>query len=583
MEVSYKYGKIIIDGYFYEEIPYDVATDRLGVRFNGQGGLSKYLVIADGKEYSPRSFFSLYKDGEAVGAYTVKHTECVGRVQEITLSGDDFRIYIKQFVVKDKDAIFNEITISSPEKSEFVLHYGMSTLFYSSALCCSEECSYVDENAYFEITQTVSGEKSIRVVYSYNQSIDYCKALLDDFGAFKEKAYGEISSVEIPSSVTSEMEKALYLSALFCAVENFKVQGDFKAFAAGCNYVDPLRTYFRDSYWTSLAVYRYDVSLVKSQIVTLAKGIGEDGSCPSAVKGDFSAFWNDHYDSPAFFVMMTYDYVNHTGNIGFLNEKINGNTVINICLSVMDKYSEHTDESGLLYKEGKYNKRDWADEVNRNGYVTYNEALYYRALCCMNKLCSAVGLNGRDYKLKAEKVKDAINSILWNEEKGYYVNYKDEDFVEDNLSVDTITTYLFGIADERRAKRLLDAMERLLETKNNPLQRAGDYGIMCVYPFYKRISATYFKSSQDYEYHNGGNWPYWSAMYAYAKYLAGRDYTYALTSWFTYNAERGVFTPIEYFSPCRRVGSTLQAWSAASAFVFDFIGKKSFFAPTYLR
>jgi predicted NodU family carbamoyl transferase len=87
------------------------------------------------------------------------------------------------------------------------------------------------------------------------------------------------------------------------------------------------------------------------------------------------------------------------------------------------------------------------------------------------------------------------------------------------------------------------------------------------------MSAAYFKSSQDYEYHNGGNWPYWSAIYAYAKYLAGRDYRYPLESWFSYNLERGIFTPVEYFSPCRKSGSTLQAWSGAAAFVFDFIGR----------
>jgi GH15 family glucan-1,4-alpha-glucosidase len=244
---------------------------------------------------------------------------------------------------------------------------------------------------------------------------------------------------------------------------------------------------------------------------------------------------------------------------------------------------ERTDETGLLYKQGPFNKLDWADEVNRNGYVTYDEALFYRALYCMDKLCQACGMDGKKYRLAAEKVKDSINAILWDEEKGYYVNYKDGDFVEDNLSVDTVLVYLFGIANEERANKMLDAMERLLETKNNHLQQAGDYGVMCVYPFYKRISAAYFKSSQDYEYHNGGNWPYWSAIYAYAKSLAGRECRYALESWFSYNLEKGIFTPVEYFSPCRKSGSTLQAWSGAAAFTFDFMDKENFFAPKYLK
>ncbi|MBQ7769668.1 MAG: aminotransferase, partial [Clostridia bacterium] len=216
------------------------------------------------------------------------------------------------------------------------------------------------------------------------------------------------------------------------------------------------------------------------------------------------------------------------------------------------------------------------------GYVTYDEALYYRALRCAEKLCVTCGKDGAVYQKAADKVKEAINTILWDEEKGYYVNYVDGDFTEDNLSVDTVLVYLFGIADEERSNRMFDAMERLLETKNNTLQQAGDYGIMCVYPFYKRIGAAYFKSSQDYEYHNGGNWPYWCAMYAYAKHLAGRDYRYALKSWFSYNLERGIFTHVEYFSPCRKSGSTLQAWSGLAAFVYDHIDKQSFFAPNTL-
>jgi neutral trehalase len=136
----------------------------------------------------------------------------------------------------------------------------------------------------------------------------------------------------------------------------------------------------------------------------------------------------------------------------------------------MNKQMKRTDKTGLLYKEGPYNKLDWADEVNRNGYVTYDEALYYRALTCMAKLCEAVGKDGSEYAVEAERVKKAINDLLWDEGKGYYVNYVDGDFTEDNLSVDTVITYLFGIADEERSKRMLDAMERMLETKNNSLQ-----------------------------------------------------------------------------------------------------------------
>ena len=583
MQISFLNGRIITDGYLYEDVPYDVSANNLSVCFDGKWGLSKYLSVKTGKEYSPRSVVTLYKNGERVGAYTKKKVSMAGRTQEITVYGDGFAVEMKQFITKEEDAVFVEMLFSADTPTEFTLLYGIGYSWEIPPFACDGEYKYIDENCFFEIPVKVCGQKRLRFVLSYEGSKEYCGQLLSAFDEKMGQAYAEIDNVVFPPSVQTEEEKALYLSALFCCIENYKECGELKGFVAGCNYLNPLRTYYRDSYWTVLSTYAYDVSLVKRQISTLARGIAADGTCPSAVKQDFSAFWGGHYDSPSFFVMMTYDYVNHSGDVAFLQEQINGKSVFERCLLVMNKQMERADATGLLYKPGPFNKLDWADEVNRNGYVTYDEALYYRALWCMEKLCNACGVDGTSYRLAAEKVKQAINDILWDEEKGYYVNYVDGDFIEDNLSVDTVLVTLFGIAEGSRASRTLDAMEQLLETKNNHLQQAGDYGVMCVYPFYKRVSAAYFKSSQDYEYHNGGNWPYWAAMYAYAKHLAGRDYHYPLESWFSYNLEKGIFTPVEYFSPCRKSGSTLQAWSGVAAFTFDFIGKPSFFAPKHLK
>ncbi len=585
MKVSFLNGRIVTDGYLYEDVPYDVSANNLSVCFDGKGGISKYLSVRSGKNYSMRSMTSVYKDGERIGAYTAKQTRMAGRMQEILLSGAGYRAAIQQFITKDDDAVFVAMTFWAEKNTDFTVVYGMGDGEDWSVPSFSCDCPYkaVQENRCFELNVSVRGEKRIQFVFSYEKDQAHCDALHASFLQKEKEALREIDEIVFPAAVETEEEKALYLSALFCCLENYKECGGLKGFVAGCNYIKPVRTYYRDSYWTSLSMYAYDISLVKQQIFTLAHGIADDGTCPSAVKQDFSAFWGGHYDSPSFFTMMVYDYVNHSGDTAFLQEKINGKSILDLCLLVVNKQMERTDETGLLYKEGPYNKLDWADEVNRNGYVTYDEALYYRALWCMERLSRACGVDGNRYALAAEKVKAAINDILWDEEKGYYVNYIDGEFIEDNLSVDTVLVYLFGIANEARAKRMLDAMEKRLETKNNQEQQAGDYGVMCVYPFYKRISAAYFKSSQDYEYHNGANWPYWSAIYAYAKHLVGREYRYPLESWFSYNLECGIFTPVEYFSPCRRSGSTLQAWSGAAAFVFDHIGKPSFFEPVHLK
>ena len=583
MKISLLNGRIIADGYLHEDVPFDVAGNNLSVCFDGKWGVSKYLSVDTGKNYSSRSVVTLYRNGERVGAYTKKKVSMAGRTQEIVVFGKGFEMEMKQFISKEDNAIFVEMNFSVEEPTEFTLLYGIGCAVAVPRVSCECDYKYIAENAFFEMPIKVCGRRCVRFVVSYEGGQAYCDGLLECFEEKRKQVYEEIDNISFPSSVQTEEEKALYLSALFCCIENFKECGELKGFAAGCNYIVPLRTYYRDSYWTALSAYSYDITFVRKQICTLARGVSSEGTCPSAVRQDFSAFWGGHYDSPSFFVMMVYDYINHSGDKAILQEKINGKSILEVCLLVMNKQMERADETGLLYKKGPFNKLDWADEVNRNGYVTYDEALYYRALYCMDKLCQVCDVDGERYRLAAQKVKNSINDILWDEQKGYYVNYVDGDFIEDNLSVDTVLVYLFGISNEVRSNRMLDAMENLLETKNNQLQEAGDYGVMCVYPFYKGRSATYGKSSQDYEYHNGGNWPYWSAIYAYAKSLAGREWRYALTSWFSYNLERGIFTPVEYFSPCRKSGSTLQAWSGAAAFTFDFINKQSFFAPKYLK
>ena len=109
----------------------------------------------------------------------------------------------------------------------------------------------------------------------------------------------------------------------------------------------------------------------------------------------------------------------------------------------------------------------------------------------------------------------------------------------------------------------------MLECKNNPQIKVADFGVMTVYPFYQKITSAYRQSSEPLNYHNGANWPYLSAIYAYAKRQYGMEYKNALESWFTYNIEKNNFTPIEYFSSACPDGSLLQAWSGAAAFVMD--------------
>ena len=580
--ISFENGKTVLRGKYYEAAKYDMSNESVAVQADGRGGLTSYRVANHpGDMLCSVLSLDVAAQGKRLSPYLPKTVEMVGRKQKITIKTNEGDVSVTTFLAKDTSGVFflieggalsldlcfncRDAKSDSTQKTPIV--EGQNFVLYSSVAG-----DWVKENDCFYL----SANGTIELLFSFGKPSEELSSAFADFQGALAACEAEVNDVLIPSSVQTEEEKALYLSSYFTALQNHKTVGEFSAFVAGINYLDPVRTYYRDSYFTVLPLLRSHPELVREELLTLAKGVTEEGACPSAVKSDFTAFWGDHYDSPSFFVMEVYDYVVATGDRAFLNVAVNGVTIGEKIKRVLARLASLTDESGLIYKEGVYNKRDWADEVNRSGYVTFVEALYYRALVAASHLFAEDKPLSDSYKERANKVKAAVNSILFDEEKGYYVNYKNKYFTESNLSVDTVFAVLFGVADEQRSKSVLSAMERLLETQNNKEQEGGAFGVMCVYPPYSLPRAACHKSSRLFDYHNGANWCYLTAMYAYAKSLFGMDWRTPLLSTFRYMTEHGYFTPIEYFSPCCPAGSALQAWSAAMAFAFDRAGEKFF-------
>jgi len=567
MQTSFQNGKIVARGKYHEDVVYDVCANDLRVRFDGKGGITNYTVSNRGGNCIGRSYLLVFADGKKLDAFCGKTVELVGRTQKITLRSGELAFEIFQFIPPVGNAVFYEIKASERGEYDLVFDFG----HWADGLNCASdvEKTFVPENA----SVYLHTERNARFVLSFGADEAYCEKMIAEYPVWRKRVEDEYERIAIPATVKTEKEKALYVSSVFCALENYKEIGDYRGFSAGCNYTAPVRTYFRDAYWTVLSMYKEHADLVRNEILTLANGVEENGDCPSAVTYELRQHWSNHYDSPSFFVLMVYDYINRTGDRSILEETVSGKTVYDYCVLVVDKLSGYEDGTHLLFKEGKYNKRDWADEVNRVGYVTYVELLYARALCCLSRIAlTRDGALARKYREAFLRTKEAINAQLWDDEKGYYVNYKTGEFVEDNLSVDTILAVLFGIADKARTERLLDNVSALLETRNNRTQRAGDFGVMSVFPFYKGTDRARNKSSQEYEYHNGAVWPYLSALVAYAQATHGRDFTYALTSSFDWNVAKGNYTPIEYYSPIRPDGSLLQAWSSDAAWVYDWLG-----------
>ena len=566
MKHSYCDGAIICQCLFHEKVKYNVSNEKISVVFNGSGGIIGYAE-ADTAEYLNRGFCSWYVNGQFIDVFSKKTVKMLGRKQTVSIETPVVILRSELFLDSSHAGVFAVYQVLE-RKDDANITVG---------------CTYdnIQKLRLFSNGKTEIESDNGSVYFHLPVGIDKITAYitfedLSDFDVAKEYTIAqneymqELASISVPKGL-NEMEKALFYSTYFCALENYKVKGDFRCFMAGHRYLLPMRTYYRDSYYTVLPMYNGRTHMVKEQILTLSKGISPDGNCPSAVKADYSAWWGNHYDSPSFLAMMLYDYIHYTKDTDFLNTLVDGVTIYEKAAAAVNKLSTFADDTCLLYKDGLYNKRDWADEVNRNGYVTYNEILYARALFCLSKMAAILGkdADASMYERWFDKVKEVINRELWDENLGYYINYKSPEHTKRNLSIDTVFACIFGIADDKKAIRMLKNMELLLECKNNPAIKCKDFGVMSVYPFYVGAKAACNKSTQPYNYHNGANWPYLSAMYAYAKRKYGMEYKHALESWFEYNIDKGNYTPIEYFSPLCEDGSLLQAWSSAAAFVLD--------------
>lgn len=393
-----------------------------------------------------------------------------------------------------------------------------------------------------------------------------------------------------------DVEKALYVFTLHTALTSFKDFGLAQALTAGVNYSFPPRTYFRDSFWPSLTLLNHRPEYVRNQILVLATGVREDG-CPSGVmflnreEREFlkaylqqapekvrenvkhpNDWWSGHYDSGAFFVLMVSQYIKSTEDLSVLNERVEGGTILEKVKCVL-RYLDSLDRNGDGLLDKPLDPKDWADNVLRNGLVTYDAALEVAAFREGAWLLKVSGEPWREVEERFLVKRNNFNEKAWNPLKGYFNDFSGS-YVEDHLSLDTVVAILFDVAEKDKAVSTLKAMEEYLETRNNSNQPYRDWGVMNVWPLYKKRSYLFGKSAFPYRYHNGSCWPYLSCAYALARARFGMDPFYPLTSWWKYSLEKGWLNPVEYYSPPYSRGSLHQAWSGYCARVLEEISSK---------
>jgi GH15 family glucan-1,4-alpha-glucosidase len=138
-----------------------------------------------------------------------------------------------------------------------------------------------------------------------------------------------------------------------------------------------------------------------------------------------------------------------------------------------------------------------------------NCALYYRGYIIAGLMADQLGGDGSPFRVKAKALKDAINKRFWQEDKGYYGYFVDENrkLYPAMEGLGEALTILYGIAGPERAQRVL----RSTPTTPN--------GFPCQWPQLPEYKD--YTARRSFLYHNGMIWPFVQGYWAKAAVQLG--------------------------------------------------------------
>jgi hypothetical protein len=380
--------------------------------------------------------------------------------------------------------------------------------------------------------------------------------------------------------------RSMVLHGTHAALSSIRLdaEGQFAGLAAGLAYSTPARTYYRDGYWTAQALLGLAPHAVRGQIEILARGLQPDGEAPSgvivtgpvqsaawgrlrrsrprhaAVNRRPQDWWSDHFDSPLFFVLLLDDYVRSSGDHAPVRD------YWPLVRAIVERYRRFDPKGHGLPLKPRHD-RDWADNVYREGVVAYDCGLWVGALDAVARLGERIdpraAAQAAEMAVQARRALDGALATTG----GWPADYVTPDgFVEDHLSLDSLTLLRCHAVDAQRTDDILDAVRQRLECRCNPAQPWGDWGMLCVYPPFKRRADTRAKSAFAFRYHNGSDWPWLDGLYAGERLRRGLDgWRYPLVRWWATCLAEGWAGAVEYFSPPFGRGSLLQGWSSLPA------------------
>lgn len=186
----------------------------------------------------------------------------------------------------------------------------------------------------------------------------------------------------------------------------------------------------------------------------------------------------------------------------------------------------HMDGDGLIAAGAGLDQVTWMDvriddilPTPRHGKPVEINALWYNALCIMDRVSGAVGYETEEYRTLAEKVKTTFTKAFWMEEKHCLKDVLSGTKEEEQIRCNQIwaVSLPFTMPDREKEKQIVDTVFEKLYTP---------YGLRTLAPedveFHPCYGGTQLQ--RDMAYHQGTVWPFLLGEY-YLAYLKVHDNT----------------------------------------------------------
>ncbi len=156
-----------------------------------------------------------------------------------------------------------------------------------------------------------------------------------------------------------------------------------------------------------------------------------------------------------YFVMGVREYLRHTNDIGFTRR------MTGVCDRILEYFGRTVNSKGFVMPDYGWRYLDWVDGwkhgvpngANEAPMTAYN-LMYAAALNAAAEICEATGRKGlaSDYRLRSAQTVQAVNSGLFDREKGLYVNvYGQKEYSQHT----TVWAILSGAVDGDEAHELM--------------------------------------------------------------------------------------------------------------------------------